>query len=87
MPLVRYFWTQWRNSNTRDRNQQRQARARQLTSADAALEQKIAYARSFAAETVVSQEDLAYTTETDLLEQEARSTQIDADWQRRLSDP
>ena len=87
VPLVRYFWIQWRNSKTRDRNQQRQARARQLTSGDAALEQKIAYARSFAAETVISQEDLAYTTETDLLEQEARSTQIDADWQRRLSGP
>ena len=87
VPLVRYFWIQWRNSKTRDRNQQRQARAPQLTSGDAAVEQKIAYARSFAAETVISQEDLAYTTETDLLEQEARSTQIDADWQRRLSGP
>jgi len=27
---VRYFWIQWRNSKISDRNQQRQARARQL---------------------------------------------------------
>jgi len=85
VPLVRYFWIQWRNSKISDRNQQRQARARQLASADATLQQKIAYADQFAAETVISQEDLVYTTETDLLEQEARSAQIDAEWQRRLS--
>jgi hypothetical protein len=86
VPLVRYFCIQWRNSKISERNQQRQARAQQLTSADAALAQKIAYARQFAAETVIGQEDLVYTTETDLLEQEAeRSAQIDAEWQRRLS--
>jgi len=39
---------------------------------------KIAYAHQFATETVIVQEDLVYTTETDLLEQEARSAQIDA---------
>lgn len=86
VPLVRYFWIQWRNSKISDRNRQRQARARQLASADADLEQKIAYARQFAAETVIDEENLVYTTETDLLEQEAeRSAQIDAEWQRRLS--
>lgn len=86
VPLVRYFWIQWRNSKISDRNHQRQARARQLASADAGLQQKIAYARQFARETVIGNEDLAYTTETDLLEQEAeRSAQIDAEWQRRLS--
>jgi len=46
---------------------------------------KIAYAHQFATETVINQ-DLVYTTETDLLEQEANnSAQIDAEWQRRLS--
>ncbi len=85
VPLVRYFWIQWRNSKISDRNQQRLARARQLESADNDLQQKIAYARSFAAETVIGQSDLVYTTETDLLEQEAHSAQIDAEWQRRLS--
>ena len=84
VPLVRYFWIQWRNSKISDRNHQRQARARQLASADAALQQKIAYAHQFAAETVIGNQDLVYTTETDLLEQEASSAQIDAEWQRRL---
>jgi len=86
VPLVRYFWIQWRNRKISDRNQQRQARARLLANADPALQQKIAYAHQFAAETVIAQEDLVYTTETDLLEQEAqRSDQIDAEWRRRLS--
>ena len=85
VPLVRYFWIQWRNSKISDRNRQRQARARQLESVDADLQQKIAYARQFAAEKVITQEDLVYTTETDLLDQESeRSAQIDAEWQRRL---
>ena len=85
LPLLRYFWIQWRNSKISDRNQQRQVRAQQLASADASLQQKIAYASQFAAETVIGQEDLAYTTETDLLEQESSSAQSDAEWQRRLS--
>jgi hypothetical protein len=85
VPLVRYFWIQWRNRKISDRNQKRQARARQLANADAALQQKIAYAHQFAAETVIEQQDLIYTTETDLIDQEAeRSAQIDAEWQRRL---
>lgn len=85
VPLVRYFWIQWRNRKISDRNQKRQARARQVANADAALQQKIAYADQFAAETVIEQQDLIYTTETDLIDQEAeRSAQIDAEWQRRL---
>ncbi len=84
VPLVRYFWIQWRNSKIAVRNGQRQEQARQLSQADTALQQKIAYAHQFAAETIIGSEDLAYTTETDLLEQEARSAQIDAEWQRRL---
>jgi hypothetical protein len=84
VPLVRYFWIQWRNNKIGDRNHHRQARARQLASADATLQQKIAYADQFAAETVIGQEDLVYTTETDLLEQEAQLDEIDAEWQRRL---
>ena len=85
VPLVRYFWIKWRNSKISDRNHQRQARARQLTNADATVQQKIAYANQFAAETVIAQEDLVYTTETDLLEQKAQLDEIDAEWQRRLS--
>lgn len=84
VPLVRYFWVQWRNSKIAVRNEQRQERARQLMQADTVLQQKIAYARQFAAETVIGERNLAYTTETDLLDQEAHSAQDDAEWQRRL---
>lgn len=87
VPLVRYFWIQWRNSKLAIRNQNRRQRALRLNQAEPELQQKLAYAEQFAAETVVSEKDLAYTTETDLLEQEAeRSDQIDAEWQRRLNE-
>jgi hypothetical protein len=79
IPLVRYFWIQWRNRQIIARNGDRLERARLLVSEkDASLQNKIDYAHQFAAEKVIGHEDLAYTTETDLLEQE------DAEWQRRL---
>ncbi|MGI2906427.1 hypothetical protein [Tolypothrix sp. VBCCA 56010] len=79
IPLVRYFWIQWRNSKIVARNRDRLERARLFASEkDASLQNKIDYAHQFAAEKVIGHEDLAYTTETDLLEQE------DAEWQRRL---
>ncbi|ARV59405.1 hypothetical protein BZZ01_12915 [Nostocales cyanobacterium HT-58-2] len=85
VPLVRYFWIQWRNNKIAARNRDRLSRARQLASADSQLQQKIAYAQQFAAEKVLSDKDLVYSTETDLLEQEVEhSQQIDAEWQRRL---
>lgn len=86
VPLLRYFWIQWRNRKIEARNDERQLRALRLEQGDEALHQKIAYAQQFAAETILSQENLAYTTETDLTEQEiARSAQIDAEWQQRLN--
>ncbi|MBW4645645.1 MAG: hypothetical protein KME23_22105 [Goleter apudmare HA4340-LM2] len=85
IPLARYFWIKWRNKTLFTRNRDRLSRARVLVNSDAALEQKIAYASQFAAEKVIGKEDLVYSSETDLLEQEAeRSAQIDAEWQRRL---
>ncbi len=84
VPLVRYFWNGWRNEKISDRNHQRQQRARLLASADPSLQQKIAYAHSFAAETVINQDDLVYTTETDLLDGQAGADEDD-EWQRRLS--
>jgi hypothetical protein len=86
VPLVRYFWVQWRNRKISDRNQQRQARTGLLANPDATVRQKIAYAGQFAAQTTIAKENIVYSTQSDLLEQEAeRSDQIDAEWQRRLS--
>lgn len=85
IPLIRYFWIQWKNSRIEARNQERQQRAMLLNEPDANLLQKLAYAREFAAENVLTGEDLAYTTETELTQQELeQSAKIDAEWQRRL---
>lgn len=85
IPLVRYFWVQWQNRQIDQRNYQRQERAIALDSTEPALQQKLAFARQFAAQTVVTQENLAYTTERDLVEQEAENPdKIDQEWQRRL---
>ncbi|MEG4800354.1 hypothetical protein QUB63_06805 [Microcoleus sp. ARI1-B5] len=85
IPLIRYFWIQWKNSQIEARNQERQQRAMLLNEPDANLQQKLAYAREFAAENVLTPEDLAYTTESELTQQELeQSAKIDAEWQRRI---
>jgi hypothetical protein len=85
IPLIRYFWIQWRNGAIDSRNGQRQQRATDLDRSPPQLQKKLDYARQFAAETVIGQDDLAYTTETDLAQQELdRSDKIDAEWKRRL---
>ena len=86
VPLVRYFWIQGRNRKIESRNQQREERVVLLHQADGDLQKKIAYAHKFAAQNVIGREDLTYTTETDLLDQESdRSDKIDQEWQRRLN--
>ncbi len=85
IPLIRYFWIQWKNSKIEARNQERQQRAMLLNQPDANLQQKLAYAQEFAGENVLSGEDLAYTTESELTQQELeQSAKIDAEWQRRI---
>ncbi|MEQ8959597.1 MAG: hypothetical protein RLP02_17020, partial [Coleofasciculus sp. C2-GNP5-27] len=85
IPLIRYFWIQRKNSEIAARNQQRQQEALALAQADANLQKKLAYAQQFAAQNVIGQEDLVYTSEQDLLDQDLqRKDQIDAEWQRRL---
>lgn len=85
IPLIRYFWIQWKNSRIEARNQKRQQRAMLLNEPDTNLQQKLAYAQEFAAENVLTGEDLAYTTETELTQQELeQSPKIDGEWQRRL---
>jgi uncharacterized membrane protein YgcG len=87
IPLIRYFWIQWKNSRVEARNQQRQKQAILLEKADATLEKKIAFAQQFAVQNVIEEEDLVYTSEQDLLEQEIeRKAQIDAEWERRLNE-
>jgi hypothetical protein len=85
IPLLRYYWILWRNGQIETRNQRHQQSAEVLLAADDQLKQKLAYAREFAAEHLVSAQDLAYTTEKGVLEQESeQSDKIDAEWRRRL---
>jgi hypothetical protein len=77
IPLVRYFWIQWKNSQVQERNQKREARTELISNADAELRQKIAYARQFAEQKVITDADITYSTEQDLLEQE---TERSGDW-------
>ncbi|MGK7945412.1 MAG: hypothetical protein AB4058_13170 [Microcystaceae cyanobacterium] len=87
LPLIRYFWVQWRNGIIASRNQKRQLRAEKLTLPNAEREAKLDYARQFAAEKVIKGEDITYSTEKDALTQEIeQSEQIDQEWRRRLEE-
>lgn len=85
VPILRYIWIKMRNQRIESRNETRQERAIALQAADPALLQTIDYAKQFAAETIVSAENLAYTTEKDLLQQNVENAdQIDEEWRQRL---
>ncbi|MBW4517554.1 MAG: hypothetical protein KME11_20310 [Timaviella obliquedivisa GSE-PSE-MK23-08B] len=85
IPLARYFWIQWRNRGIESRNVLRQERAIALNSGSDTLNQKLSFAKQFAAATVVDAKDLAYTTESDLTEQEfLNADKVDAEWRKRL---
>lgn len=85
IPLIRNFWIQWRNEKIDRRNQKRQQRAELLNRADPSLQEKISFAHQFADRKYVSEKNLAYTTETDLIDQEiANKEKLDADWQKKL---
>jgi hypothetical protein len=85
IPLIRYFWIQGRNPKIVVRNESRQQRAIALQSPDNSLRQKLAYATQFARQKVIGNEDLTYTTETDLLDQDIENKdKLDREWQQRL---
>ncbi|UZQ55905.1 hypothetical protein OOK60_07540 [Trichothermofontia sichuanensis B231] len=78
VPLVRYFWLQLRNRRVEARNWQRSQRTLALRSPSPALERKLRYAQQFATEVVISDRDIIYATDRDLLEQEAERLEIEA---------
>ncbi|MDY7023319.1 MAG: hypothetical protein SWJ54_18545 [Cyanobacteriota bacterium] len=85
LPLIRYIWIQWRNARIDVRNHNRQERVAVLNQESNSIQNKLGYARQFAAKTVISQKDLAYTTESDLIEQELeQADKLDAEWQKRI---
>jgi hypothetical protein len=85
IPLVRYFWVQRQNSKIAHRNQEREQRAEALAQLDDPVREKISFAKTLAGQTIVTAENLAYTTETDLVDQEiANKDKIDEEWQRLI---
>lgn len=87
IPLIRYYWVQWKNKNINGRNTIRKERANILAEGGSILSNKLNYARQFAKKTVINSDNLAYTTETDLLEQEINnSDKTDTEWQKRLEE-
>jgi hypothetical protein len=49
------------------------------------VREKISFAKTLAGQTIVTAENLAYTTETDLVDQEiANKDKIDEEWQRLI---
>ncbi len=85
VPLGRYFWVQRQNSRIEARNADREQRAEALRQLTDDQREKLAFAQTLTAQTVLGTDDLAYTTEVDLTEQEiAQKDKIDAEWQRLL---
>jgi hypothetical protein len=85
IPLIRYFVVQAKNAKIASRNQMRQERAQLLSGADPSLQAKIGFARQFAAERVLSDSEIAYSTDQDLLDQEIQNRdKLDQQWQQRL---
>ncbi|XTZ10262.1 MAG: hypothetical protein ACQZ3N_09345, partial [cyanobacterium endosymbiont of Rhopalodia yunnanensis] len=70
IPLIRYFWVRWRNDRIEYRNIIRKKRSEHLLQPSEILQHKIKYACEFAAEKLITEADISYTTEKDILEQE-----------------
>lgn len=86
IPLVRWQVLKWRDRGVNHRNQQRQVLGQALAAPTTALRTKLAYAQQFVTQNQLKPENAAYTTESDLIEQEIEhQDQLDAEWQRRLS--
>jgi len=79
VPLIRLLVLKFRNARISRRNEARQARAVALNQADREIRQKIAYARQFAARTVIGTDNLAYSSDRDLLPQEFEQLASDQD--------
>lgn len=87
VPLVRYFWLQNRNSKLEIRNSERQNRATLLTTGYPEIQQKLTYAQQFAAQKILTAEDITYGTDQDLLDQKLQGRDDEAkDWERRLKE-
>jgi len=87
VPLVRYYWVQWRNRKIERRNGDRAERAEAVNRLGASLKEKLAFAQQFASQKVLRVDDAVYSTESGLLEQEVdKADQLEAEFRRRLNE-
>lgn len=86
VPVVRRWVIGRRNRAIEARNQRRSQWAATLANPEPSLVAKLQAARNFGQQrTILDDQDLAYTTEMDVTEQEALNPEaVDREWQRRL---
>ena len=84
IPLIRYYWMLGQNAKIEKRNDERASRATALNRLGAAFQQKLAFARQFAAQKVLNEKEAVYSTETDLADQGGDPDE--ADFLRRLNE-
>lgn len=84
IPLIRYYWTLGQNAKIEKRNEERALRATALNRLGPAFQQKLAFAKQFAAQKVLNEKEAVYSTETDLADQGGDPDE--ADFLRRLNE-
>lgn len=77
IPLVRWFFIRKKNADIEKRNKARQQCAQVLELPDTSLRQKLFSARDMAQKTVIGQDQIVYSTDKDLLEQEYEAREWD----------
>ncbi|KHN43756.1 Hypothetical protein glysoja_041023 [Glycine soja] len=77
IPLVRWFFIRKKNPDIEKRNKARQQCAQVLELPDTSLRQKLFSARDMAEKTVIGQDQIVYSTDKDLLEQEYEAREWD----------
>ncbi|RCV06661.1 hypothetical protein SEVIR_1G183800v4 [Setaria viridis] len=82
IPLFRWFLLRKTNNDIRKRNKAREQRAQELLSPDSSLRRKLISARDMAQRKVITPEEIVYTTEKDLLEQDYEVKE----WERRFKE-
>ncbi|KAJ1279385.1 hypothetical protein BS78_04G152000 [Paspalum vaginatum] len=82
IPLFRWFLLRKTNNDIRKRNKAREQRAQELVSPDSSLRRKLLSARDMAQRKVITPEEIVYTTEKDLVEQDYEVKE----WERRFKE-
>ncbi|KAG2405096.1 uncharacterized protein HKW66_Vig0043510 [Vigna angularis] len=80
IPLFRWFFIRKKNDDIEKRNKAREQCARLLELPDTSLRQKLFSARDMAQKTVIGKDQIVYSTEKDLLEQDYEAL----DWDKKF---